>query len=200
MIKLLHVVAIGALISSALYAYTIKYETLYHGEQLAKLKERVLKEREAIAVLKAEWQHLNRPDRLQMLADRHLNLQTLGINQIVRFSDIPAKGPKVDSIAQKLDALGLGRLGADGMPTASIAPRAPVSAARPKPALTPRPATGIAVTPRPGAPGPGAAPRPAALAAQGMPARSPALAPMVLRPPAPVPQASGPQASRPAQR
>ncbi|WP_439496547.1 cell division protein FtsL [Bosea sp. (in: a-proteobacteria)] len=108
MIKLLHVIAIGALVSSALYAYTIKYETTLEAEQLQKLKGKAQRERDAIAVLKAEWQYLNRPDRLQALADRHLDLQPLAINQIVRVSDIPNRGPKVDSIGRKLADLGLG--------------------------------------------------------------------------------------------
>ncbi len=86
MIKLLHAVAICALISSALYAYTIKYGTTLEAEQVQKIKAKTQREREAIAVLKAEWQFLNRPDRLQTLADRHLDLQpfsvtgTIGVN------------------------------------------------------------------------------------------------------------------------
>jgi hypothetical protein len=128
MIKFFHVVAIGGLIASATYAYTIKYETLYHGEQLAKLKQRSQKEREAIAVLKAEWQHLNRPDRLQMLSERHLALQPLAATQLVRFSDIPARAPKVDDIGRKLEALGL----SDDLPTASIGrPAASATTAQP---------------------------------------------------------------------
>jgi cell division protein FtsL len=107
-IKLLHVIAIGALVSSALYAYSIKYETTLEAEQLQKLKAKAQRERDAIAVLKAEWQFLNRPDRLQALADRHLDLQPLVINQVVRLSDIPNRGPKVDSIGRKLEDLGLG--------------------------------------------------------------------------------------------
>ena len=62
--QLLHFVAISALIGSAGYAYSIKYETLYHAEQVVKLKGKVQRERDAIAVLRAEWAHLNRPDRL----------------------------------------------------------------------------------------------------------------------------------------
>ena len=128
MIKFFHVVAIGGLIASATYAYTIKYETLYHGEQLVKLKQRSQKEREAIAVLKAEWQHLNRPDRLQMLSERHLALQPLAATQLVRFSDIPARAPKVDDIGRKLEALGL----SDDLPTASIGrPAASATTAQP---------------------------------------------------------------------
>ncbi|HEY5798206.1 MAG TPA: hypothetical protein VIU82_24655, partial [Bosea sp. (in: a-proteobacteria)] len=61
MIKLLHVVAIGALVSSALYAYTIKYETTLEAEQLQKIRMKAQREKDAIAVLKAEWQYLNRP-------------------------------------------------------------------------------------------------------------------------------------------
>jgi hypothetical protein len=139
MIKFFHVVAIGGLIASATYAYTIKYETLYHGEQLAKLKQRSQKEREAIAVLKAEWQHLNRPDRLQMLSERHLALQPLAATQLVRFSDIPARAPKVDDIGRKLEALGL----SNDLPTASIGrPAASATTSQPTraaPQTTPQP-------------------------------------------------------------
>ncbi|PTM42200.1 hypothetical protein [Bosea sp. 124] len=108
MIKLLHVVAIGALVSSALYAYTIKYETTLEAEQLQKVRMKTHRERDAIAVLKAEWQYLNRPDRLQMLADRHLDLQPFSVTQVVRIADIPNRGPKVDAIGRKLEDLGLG--------------------------------------------------------------------------------------------
>ncbi|WNJ92377.1 hypothetical protein [Bosea sp. 685] len=108
MIKLLHVVAIGALVSSALYAYTIKYGTTLEAEQLQKIKGKTQREREAIAVLKAEWQFLTRPDRLQTLADRHLDLQPFSVTQVVRASDIPNRGPKVDAIGRKLEDLGLG--------------------------------------------------------------------------------------------
>ncbi|AOO83314.1 cell division protein FtsL [Bosea vaviloviae] len=108
MIKLLHVVAIGALVSSALYAYTIKYGTTLEAEQLQKIKSKAQRERDAIAVLKAEWQFLTRPDRLQTLADRHLDLQPFSVTQVVRASDIPNRGPKVDAIGRKLEDLGLG--------------------------------------------------------------------------------------------
>jgi hypothetical protein len=107
-IKLLHVVAIGALVSSALYAYTIKYGTTLEAEQLQKIKAKTQRERDAIAVLKAEWQFLTRPDRLQTLADRHLDLLPFSVTQVVRASDIPNRGPKVDTIGRKLEDLGLG--------------------------------------------------------------------------------------------
>ncbi|SIQ27318.1 MULTISPECIES: hypothetical protein [unclassified Bosea (in: a-proteobacteria)] len=108
MIKFLHAVAIGALVSSAVYAYTIKYETTLAAEQLQKLKARTQRERDAIQVLRAEWQFLNRPDRIQTLADRHLDLQPFQATQVVNPSEIPNRGPKVDTIGRKLEDLGLG--------------------------------------------------------------------------------------------
>jgi len=107
MTKLLHIVAISALIASAGYAYSIKYDTLYYAEQVAKLKSKVQREREAIAVLQAEWQYLDRPDRLQAAADQHLDLQPLKIQQLARLSDLPNRPERGDEIGRKLEALGL---------------------------------------------------------------------------------------------
>lgn len=105
--RLLHFIAITALIASAGYAYSIKYETLYYVEQVAKLKSKVQRERDAIAVLQAEWQYLDRPDRLQAAADEHLDLQPMKIQQLARLSDLPNRPSREDEIGRKLEALGL---------------------------------------------------------------------------------------------
>ncbi|MET0530269.1 MAG: hypothetical protein ABW003_18355 [Microvirga sp.] len=107
MSKLLHIVAISALIGSAGYAYSVKYDTLFYSEQVAKLKSKAQREREAIAVLQAEWQYLDRPDRLQAAADQHLDLQALKIQQLARLSDLPNRPDRGDEIGRKLEALGL---------------------------------------------------------------------------------------------
>ena len=107
MIRFTHMMVIGALIGSAGYAYSTKYETLVHAEQVAKLKTKAQKEREMIAVLKAEWHLLNRPERLQAAAERHLDVQPLGILQLARLSDLPERPPRADEIGRKLEALGL---------------------------------------------------------------------------------------------
>lgn len=108
MIRFMHLIAIALLVGSAGYAYSIKYETIYYAEQVAKLKSRVQREKEAIAVMRAEWQYFNRPDRLQVLAKRHLDLQPLTVKQIAKLSDVPERQAKVDAIGRKLEALGLG--------------------------------------------------------------------------------------------
>ena len=107
MIKLLHFAANSALVGSAGYAYSIKYETLYHAEQVVKLKGKVQRERDAIAVLRAEWAHLNRPDRLQAAVESHLDLKPMSVQQLARLADLPNRPPREDGIGRKLEALGL---------------------------------------------------------------------------------------------
>lgn len=106
-VRFLHIAAIGALVASAGYAYSIKYDTIYLSEQVAKLKAQVQREKDAIAVMRAEWQLLSRPDRVQALAASHLDLQPLQVQQIVRLQDVPERKAQVDAIGRKLEDLGL---------------------------------------------------------------------------------------------
>jgi cell division protein FtsL len=106
MLRFLHLIAIGSLIASAAYAYSVKYDSVYFAEQVAKLNSRIQKERDAIAVMRAEWQRLNRPDRLQTLAEKHLDLHPISVQQIVRIGDVPMK-PTGDELGRKLELLGL---------------------------------------------------------------------------------------------
>lgn len=108
MLRTLNVLAVLALIGSAVYAYQIKYETIYYAEQLVKMRHAIDRERDNIGVLRAEWAHLVRPERVQALAAKFLDLQALSLGQIVKASDLPAKTPKFDAIGRKLEALGLG--------------------------------------------------------------------------------------------
>jgi cell division protein FtsL len=107
MVRMLNMLAIAALIGSAIYAYTIKYETIFHAETIVKLQHEVKLEQDQIGTLRAEWGHLTRPERIQALADKFLDLQPVALNQIVRAEVLPGKAPRVDSIGRKLQALGL---------------------------------------------------------------------------------------------
>lgn len=108
MIKILNVVAIASLIGAAGYAYSIKYDTIYHAEELARISAAVDRERDAIAVLRAEWALLNRPDRVQALSDSHLpDIVPMEASRLAQFSDLPERPEKDDEIGRKLEALGL---------------------------------------------------------------------------------------------
>ena len=65
MVRILNILAIAALIGSAIYAYTIKYETIFHAETIVKLQHEIKLEQDQIGTLRAEWAHLTRPERIQ---------------------------------------------------------------------------------------------------------------------------------------
>ena len=107
MIRILNFIAIAALIGSAIYAYSIKYQTIFHAEQVASLKAEIKKEQDQIGRLRADWGHLTRPERVQALSDKLLPLQPMALNQIAQVEQLPAKGASVDTIGRKLEDLGL---------------------------------------------------------------------------------------------
>jgi cell division protein FtsL len=106
--RILNVFAVLGLVASAVYAYTVKYETILFAEQIIKVKHQISAEQDAIDRLRAEWALLTRPERIQTLAEKNLGLHQLSLDQIVQVADIPQRPPKVDDIGRKLDDLGLG--------------------------------------------------------------------------------------------
>jgi len=105
MIRFLNFVAVAALVGTAVWVYSIKYETIYFAEQVKKLENKLDRENAAIIVLKAEWQYLNQPARLQGLADKFLDSKPLEARQIIKASELPDKPPPSDEIGAKLDQL-----------------------------------------------------------------------------------------------
>ncbi len=128
--RLMHFVAIAALIGSAGYAYSIKYETMWYAEQVIIARNAIVKEHDTISQLRAEWANLSRPDRVQELAEKYLDLKPLALNQIGRMRDIPEIAPKVDVIANTIDTLSTGSV---------VTPSQKPKAAPAKPLVHPKP-------------------------------------------------------------
>lgn len=116
--RFMHAMAIGALLSCAAYVYSEKYQTIYAAEQNVKLRHLIAKEQDAITSLRAEYARLTRPDRLQELAAKQLDMQPLALSQIVKADALPIQAPHVDSIGSKLESLGL--FGDTATPTAGL--------------------------------------------------------------------------------
>ena len=71
-------------------------------EELASLQEKILTEKEAIHVLKAEWSYLNNPERLALLNEKYLQYDPLEVKAIVELATLPEKAcpaPKPEAIA-----------------------------------------------------------------------------------------------------
>ena len=110
--RLLHAAAIVALIGSAAYVYGVKYRTIYASEQLVKTRHLIAKEKDAINLLRVEYAHLARPDRVQALADAKLGMQPLSLSQVATVNDLLEAQPKVDSIGRTLEQLGFMKVSA----------------------------------------------------------------------------------------
>jgi len=108
MLRLFNLLSILVLLGSAVYAYSIKYETSFRTEQIAKAKLEIKSEQDGINVLRAEWAFLTRPERVQKLSERYLELEPLALAQIDSFASLPERLPHADAIGDKLDMLGLG--------------------------------------------------------------------------------------------
>ena len=88
--RLLHIVVLVALVLAAADVYKIKYESTLQAEKVAKLRGELRREQDAIANLRAEWSKLDRPDRLQELAQRHLTLKPVETRQFDTLDKLPA--------------------------------------------------------------------------------------------------------------
>ncbi|HJS32407.1 MAG TPA: hypothetical protein VJ924_10445 [Alphaproteobacteria bacterium] len=72
--------------------FHLKYEVQALEDDLVRLNRSILAEHEAIHVLKAEWSYVNQPQRLQALANRHLDLKPMRPEQLGSVADVPARG------------------------------------------------------------------------------------------------------------
>jgi cell division protein FtsL len=107
MIRYINILSIAALVGSASYAYSVKYETMHYSAEIVKLKHAIEREHTNISMLRAEWAHVTRPSRIQALADLHLTMQPVSVDTMVKPGDLPDRAARVDTIGRKLEALGL---------------------------------------------------------------------------------------------
>ena len=82
---------LAALVLAAADVYKIKYESTLQAERVAKLRGELRREQDAIANLRAEWAKLDRPDRIQDLAQRHLTLKPLETRQFDPLDKLPER-------------------------------------------------------------------------------------------------------------
>jgi cell division protein FtsL len=119
MIRLLNICVIVALVAAASYVYKIKFESTRKGEQVARLRLDIRRERDAIADLRAQWSKLDNPVRIQQLAQRHLTLRIIDSHQFDSLDHLPER-PSEPVPANAPDPIGNLLDGRDP-PTSSIA-------------------------------------------------------------------------------
>ncbi len=59
------------------------------GKELARINRTISEDIKTIHILKAEWSHLNNPERLRNLAGRHSDLSPVKAEQIISYASLP---------------------------------------------------------------------------------------------------------------
>ncbi len=92
----------GSTVLFAILAVVMGASSIVIGTEVRDLEDRlagihrdIAREQEALHVLRAEWSYLNRPERLEALARRHLDLRVPAPAQTMRVSDLPFAAPPV---------------------------------------------------------------------------------------------------------
>ena len=105
--RAINVVVVCSLVGAAVVVYRIKYQATWQAEEVSRLERQISREKSAIAVLEAEWAHLVRPDRIQLLAAKNLDLKAADPRQRAVVSELPMRPARVDSIADTIASLGM---------------------------------------------------------------------------------------------
>ena len=83
MIRIFAAIAVLTVMISTASVYNLKQATYDLEEKKQDISAQILKDRQAIKVLKAEMAYLSRPDRLERLSRRHLVLDATKNEQLV---------------------------------------------------------------------------------------------------------------------
>lgn len=90
MLRIVNLCLLLALVGFAGVIYQVKYDARGVDGGLTQLAEQIEKERESIAILKAELSLLSRPDRIERLARKHLSLDYAQARQLIGLDGLDA--------------------------------------------------------------------------------------------------------------
>ena len=126
--RIFHLFVVGMLIFAAAYVYRIKMESTSRVERVQRLNAEIAEQRNAIAVLRAEWAKLDAPLRLQGLAERHLALKPVTAQQYDQLKNLPERPPNFTRDPDPIGAM-LNLIEASG-PAAEVTGSVPASGGR----------------------------------------------------------------------
>lgn len=96
MSRLVSLLAIILVVAAAVGLYRFKGESQQRARHIAELRTEIAREREMISVLKAEWNYLDQPSRIQELSERYLDLSRLEVEQISVVEQLPLRPIDID--------------------------------------------------------------------------------------------------------
>ncbi|MGO1120200.1 cell division protein FtsL [Rhodovibrionaceae bacterium A322] len=94
-----------ALAITAVVLFQVNAEVQEMEDDLAAVQRQIVKDKEALQVLSAEWSYLNRPSRIAELSQRHLELAPLEVGQIFEADQLPDKPEDLGYLGDRLTKL-----------------------------------------------------------------------------------------------
>lgn len=88
MLRFVNICLVLGLVALAYVIYQVKYEARALDEEIASLGKEIDTERDSLAVLRAEWSLLNRPERIERLAQKYLKLARIQPRQLVTLDSV----------------------------------------------------------------------------------------------------------------
>ena len=88
MLRFVNICLVLGLVALAYVIYQVKYEARALDEEIASLNKEIDTERDGLAVLRAEWSLLNRPERIERLAEKYLKLAPVQPRQLVTLDSV----------------------------------------------------------------------------------------------------------------
>jgi cell division protein FtsL len=91
MLRFVNICLVLGLVALAYVIYQVKYETRGLDAEIASLNKNIDQERDAVAVLRAEWSLLNRPERIERLAKKYLGLSPAKPAQLLTVDTVSGR-------------------------------------------------------------------------------------------------------------
>ena len=104
MLRFVNICLVLGLVALAYVIYQVKYEARALDAEIAQLKKDIETERDGVAVLRAEWSLLNRPERIERLAEKYLKLAPARPSQLVTLATLKDSTFERSSLAAKEEA------------------------------------------------------------------------------------------------
>src|SRR5262245_27545696 len=105
MLRFVNVCLVLGLLALAYVIYEVKYEARALDVEIAQLRQDIEVERDAVAVLRAEWSLLNRPERIERLAEKYLKVAPAKPSQLVTLETLQDGDFNWTTMVAKSDAL-----------------------------------------------------------------------------------------------
>lgn len=87
---------------AAFGVHSLKYDAQELRDSNARLQKNIEQERLALHLLDAEWVYLNRPDRLQKLAEKYLPVEPMQAKKVISWDRVPLRPIQQASAMQEV--------------------------------------------------------------------------------------------------